>query len=129
MYITDTKHSRICKTVFFKHKYLTMPSFTPVDALITAVDNLVDTVSGIIPKHTVTSDAVDQLMEIYKIQAEKATCKAQRVLQEQAQAQRVKEQQLAAEQQASPLTTPTSCPDLEIDLYPDTRVQPKSSRQ
>jgi len=61
-------------------------------------------------------------MEIYKIQAEKATCTAQtqRVLREQMQAQRVKEQQLATEQQASPLTTPTSYPDLEIDLYPNT---------
>ena len=66
-----------------------MPSFTPADALITAADNLVDTINGIIPKHTVTSDAVEQLMEIYKIQAEKATCEArtQRVLREQAQAQ------------------------------------------
>ncbi len=124
IYITDTKHSRSCKTVFFKHKYLTMPSFTPADALITAADNLVDTINGIIPKHTVTSDAVEQLMEIYKIQAEKATCEArtQRVLREQAQLQRVKEQQLAAEQQASPLTNPMSCPDLEIDLYPDTDI-------
>jgi len=124
IYITDTNHSRIFETVFFKHKYLTMPSFTPADALITAADNLVDTINGFIPKHMVTSDAVEQLMEIYKIQAEKATCEArtQRVLREQAQAQRVEEQQLAAEQQASPLTTPTSCPDLVIDLYPDTDI-------
>jgi len=47
IYITDTKHSRICETVFFKHKYLTMPSFTPADALIKAADNLVDTINGI----------------------------------------------------------------------------------
>ncbi len=53
-----------------------MPSFTPADALIKAANNLVDTINGIIPKNTVTSDAVEQLMEIYKIQAEKATCKA-----------------------------------------------------
>ena len=48
-------------------------------------------------------------MEIYKIQAKKTTCEArtQRVLREQAHAQRVKEQQLAAEQQASPINTPT----------------------
>ncbi len=63
IYITDTKHLRICKTVFFKHKYLTMPSFTPVDALIKAVDNLVDTINGIMPKNNVTSGAVEQLME------------------------------------------------------------------
>ena len=62
--------------MFFKHKYLTMPSFTPVDVLIKAADNLVDTINGIMPKNKVTSDAVEQLMEIYKIQAEKATCKA-----------------------------------------------------
>ena len=124
IYITDTKHSRICETVFFKHKYLTMPSVTPADALIKAADNLVDTINGIIPKHSVTSDAVTQLMEIYKIAAEKATCEArtQRVLREQAQAQRVKEQQLVAAQQASPLNTPTVFPYLEVDLYPDTDI-------
>jgi hypothetical protein len=123
IYITDTKHSRICETVFFKHKYLTMPSVTPADALIKAADNLVDTINGIIPKHSGTSDAVTQLMEIYKIAAEKATreTRTQRVLREQAQAQRVKEeQQLVATQQASPLNTPTVFPDLEVDLYPDT---------
>ena len=53
-----------------------MPSFTPADALIKAADNLVDTINGIMPKNKVTSDAVEQLMEIYKIQAEKATCTA-----------------------------------------------------
>jgi hypothetical protein len=98
-----------------------MPSFTPVDALIKAADNLVDTINGIMPKNKVTSDTVEQLMEIYKIQAEKATCEAQtqRVLWEQAYAQRVKEQQLVAEQQANPLHTPKSFPDFEVDLYPD----------
>jgi len=44
--------------------YLTMPSFTPADALIKAADNLVDTINGIIPKNMVTLDAVEQLMEI-----------------------------------------------------------------
>ncbi len=124
IYITDTKHSRICETVFFTHKYLTMPSFTPADALIKAADYLIDTINGIIPKIKVTSDAVKQLMEIYKIAAEKATCEArtQRVLWEQAQAQRVKDQQLAAAQQASPLNTPTAFLDLEVDLYPDTDI-------
>ena len=119
--ITNTKHSRICETVFFKHKYLMMPSFTPANALIKAADILVETINGIIPKNKVTSDAVEQLMEINKIQAKKATCKArtQRVLREQAQAQRVEEQQLAAEQLASPLNTPTSFPEFEMDPYPN----------
>jgi len=73
VYITNTKHSRICETVFFKHKYLTMPRFTPADALIKAADNLVDTINGNMPKNKVTSDAVEQLMEICKIQAEEGS--------------------------------------------------------
>ncbi len=107
--------------MFFKRKYLTMPYFTPADALIKAADNLVNTINGIMPKNSVTLDAVEQLMEIYKIQAEKATYEArtQRVLWEQAQAQRVKEQQLAAEQQASPQNSSTSFPDFEVESYPD----------
>ncbi len=34
VYINDTKSIQACLTVFFKHKYLTMPSITPDDALI-----------------------------------------------------------------------------------------------
>jgi hypothetical protein len=59
----------MCLTVFFKHKYLTVPSLTLSDALICAADNLTDAISGLIPTSTVTADAVDQLMEIYKQQA------------------------------------------------------------
>jgi hypothetical protein len=55
---------------------VTMPSITPADALIKAPDNLVDAITGLMPKNSVTADAVEQLMEIYKIQAKKATCKA-----------------------------------------------------
>jgi hypothetical protein len=36
VYIINIKHIRTCETVFFKHKYLTMPSITPADALIKA---------------------------------------------------------------------------------------------
>jgi hypothetical protein len=32
-YISDTKSIQTCLTVFFKRKYLTMPSITPDDAL------------------------------------------------------------------------------------------------
>jgi hypothetical protein len=69
VYISDTKSICTCLTVFFKHKYLTMPSLTPLDALIHAADNLTDAIAGLIPTGTVTADMVDQLMEIYKQQA------------------------------------------------------------
>ncbi len=121
VYISDTKHSRICETVFFKHKYLTMPSTTPADALIKAADNLVDTISGLIPQNGVTADAPEQFMEICKIQAKKATCEAQTqsVLREQAKAQRVEEQQLAVGKKSSPQHSPMSLPDIEVHKYPN----------
>ncbi len=62
---------------------------------------------------------MEQLMDIYKIQAKKASCKSQtqRVLHKQAQAQRVGEQQLAAGQKASPQHSLTSLPDIEVNKY------------
>jgi len=45
IYICDTKHTRICLTVFFKHKYSTMPTITPADALIRAADYLIDAIA------------------------------------------------------------------------------------
>ena len=100
VYIIDTKSVRTCLTVFFKHKYLTMPTITPADALIRAADYLTDAISGLLPTHTVTADAVDQLMEIYKQQARDSidAATAQRVLRERARAQRV------LNEQAEPVT-------------------------
>jgi hypothetical protein len=67
VYISSTKGTHISETVFFCHKYLTMPTITPADALIKAVDNLVDVMSGQLPKNSVTANVVEQSVEIYKI--------------------------------------------------------------
>jgi hypothetical protein len=95
IYISDTKQVRTRLTVFFKHKYLTMPTITPADALICAADSLTDAIMGLLPTPTCTMDAVDQLMVIFKQQAcatnDAAT--AQRVLRERAQAERVIEEE------------------------------------
>jgi hypothetical protein len=68
-----------------------MPSITPANALIKAADNLLDTITGNLPRNTTTAQAVEQLMDIFKVQAKKATCEARtaRILREQVQAQRV----------------------------------------
>ena len=68
-----------------------MPTITPADALIKAADNLVDAISGVIPKNTITEDAVLQLMAIYRKQALDASDakSAQRVLRRLAETQRV----------------------------------------
>jgi hypothetical protein len=91
VYITHSKHIKTCRTVFFRHKYLTMPSITPADALIKSADNLVYTISGQLPRNSTTTQAVEPLMGILKVQAKKATCKTrtQQILREQAQAQKV----------------------------------------
>ncbi len=91
IYISNAKHTRTCLTVFFKHKYLTMHTITPADALICAADYLTDAIAGLIPAPTAMQDAVNQLMVIFKQQACTAndTATAQRVLRERAQAQRV----------------------------------------
>jgi hypothetical protein len=49
IYICDTKHTRTCLTAFFKHKYLTMPTIIPANALICTADDLTDTILGLIP--------------------------------------------------------------------------------
>ncbi len=79
-----------------------MPSLTPLDALIRAADNLTDAISGLIPTSTVTADAVDQLMEIYKQQARatRDAATAQRVLRESVQAERVIEEECQQDQAA-----------------------------
>ncbi len=59
VYISNTKSIHTCLTVFFEHKYLTMPSITPADALIRAEDYLTDAILGLIPTSRVTADAVD----------------------------------------------------------------------
>jgi hypothetical protein len=108
IYICDTKHKRMFLTAFFKHKYLILPTITPSDALICAADYITDAISGLIPTPMCTQDAVDQLMVIFKQQARAANdaATAQRVLREQAQAERLikEEHQILAQAQVTPLS-------------------------
>ncbi len=124
----------MCSLVFFKHKYLTLTSLTPVDALIRAADNLTTALAGVIPPPNMTTDAIAQLINIFKTQAEKEKDKAtlQRVLRENAQAERVLTKTMAlptsptSDPKAGPTspqtTTATTYPPLEIEEYPDMDV-------
>ena len=97
IYIPDTKGTRTCKTVFFKHKYLTMPTVTTADALIRAADSLTAAINKTSPQPGMTRDAIDQLISIFKAQAEKEKdpVMAQRVAREKAQAERVRNEKAA----------------------------------
>ncbi len=128
VFISDTHHTWICSTVFFKHKYLTMPTLIPYDALIGAANNLTNAIAGIIPPPNITTDAIDQLINIFKLQAkkEKDTATAQRVLKEHAQAERVGTKTKDHSPRTTPtvkpttttVTTPMSFPPLKVE-YPD----------
>ena len=90
-WIQETRSERSCPTVFFKHKYLTMPTMTPADALIKAADNLNEAIQGVIPEKGQTQEAIKQLMQIFKQEAKSAHngADSQRVLMEESLSQRV----------------------------------------
>ncbi len=123
--LNDTGHTRTCNTVFFKHKYLTMPTLTLADTLIQAADISTSAIAGVVPPPNMTTDAIEQLMHIFKQQVEttKNDATVQRALEERAHAERVLTK---AELNPTPTTTlsaapntnpTTSFPDLEIE-YP-----------
>jgi hypothetical protein len=132
IYICNTKHTWTCLTVFFKHKYLTMPTITPADALICAADYLTDAIAGLIPAPTATQDAVNQLMVIFKQQACAANdaATAQRLLRERAQAQRVidkKRQETTVQEPAQAQIT--EHPTFKIEEPNDTTIAPQGIPQ
>ncbi len=100
-----------------------MPSLTTADALIQAADNLTTALAGVIPPPSMTTEAIAQLISIFKTQAEKEKDDAtvQRVLRERAQAERVLTETIAPTTKlASEPTVPqqTTYPPLEIKEYP-----------
>jgi len=99
VYITATRSLRVCQTVFFKHKYLTQPSFTTNDALLLAADRLTAAIKGVVPTTTSTQAGVQQLLDIFKSQANgaKNEITAQRVQMADAAAQRVLDESTANE--------------------------------
>ena len=113
IYITSTRHARVCNTVFFKHKYLTMPTITPADALIRAADDLIDALNKVVSPPNMTRDAVDQLMTIFKQQATKTRDEAttQRVLKERARAERVHNEK------TNQPTNPSAMPPFEVTYH------------
>jgi hypothetical protein len=100
-----------------------MPSLTTVYALIQAADNLTTALAGGIPLPSMTTEAIAQLISIFKTQAEKEKDEAtvQRVLRERAQAERVLTKTIApTKNPTSEPTVPqqTTYPPLEIEEYP-----------
>jgi hypothetical protein len=95
VYIPDIKGTCVCSSIFFKHKYLTTPMLTPSHTLIKAADTLSEGITGAIPVSSIPNDAITQLLNIFKQQANSAedATSAQKVLTQQVQSQRVHAEQ------------------------------------
>ena len=77
--------------MFFKHKYLTQPSVTPLDAIVLTTDDLCTVLKGRSPVKGAIQNAVELLMDIYKgidVQSEEINVDAQRANQGHAAAQK-----------------------------------------
>ena len=85
IWVKDTKSVRIGNTIFFKHKYLTMPTLTTADALLKAAHDMATALLGGINTTNETAEALEKLMDIYKTNA-----KAEKLLEEEARPQRVR---------------------------------------
>ena len=65
VWIKETKSVRIGNTVFFKHKYLTMPTIIPGDAVLKAAEDLKQALLNNMPKSSETEEGINQLMKIF----------------------------------------------------------------
>jgi len=133
-------------TVFFKHKYLTIPTITKADALNTSIDNLATALKGGIPQPSHTTAAVGSLLNILKKNAEHEkekeninnsqrarinAAQVQRVLQElehakAADQERLQAQRVAAEKTANEANLQVQVPTLEVE-YPTTTDTDKNT--
>ena len=94
IWVKKTRSEQIGNAVFFKHKYLTMPTITNADALLIAAKDKSTALEGGVVRSLETVDAVKKLMENFKRKAqdEKMTekeARPQRVCIDEAQEQRV----------------------------------------
>jgi len=71
IWVKDTMSIRTAQTVFFKHKYLTIPKLTIVDALVNAVKGTSTTLEGGMPQGCETKEPLVKLIEIFKTNAAK----------------------------------------------------------
>ena len=55
--------------MFFKHKYLTMPTITTADALLTATRDLEETIKGNIPMSQYDTNLVTNFMKLLNAKA------------------------------------------------------------
>ena len=79
-------------TIFFKHKYLTMPTLTNADTLLNAAQGMSTAIEGGVPQTNETKIALQNLIDIFKENA-----KQQKKVEDKTNSQRVQMQNAQAE--------------------------------
>ena len=102
MGVTNSK--RIGDTIFYTHKYLTMPTKTKADVIEEAAKDLKQALEGGIPQSNIGKEAIEKLMEIFKKNAEAA--KNESVEQQRVQKQRALEQRKYLKNKQRKITPP-----------------------
>ena len=99
-----------------------MPTLTTTDALLRAADSLTEAIDRTNLKPGMTQDVIDQLISIFKAQAEKEkdAVTAQRVTKERAQAERVRNDRAA---------TPAPTEDVRFEVDKNTNVDLRNMSQ
>ena len=63
--LKDTRAERVGNTVFFRHKYLTIPTITNADTLLIAAQYMKSTLEKGTTQTLQTTEAVKELMQIF----------------------------------------------------------------
>jgi hypothetical protein len=138
IWVKDTRSVRVGNTIFFKHKYLTMPTLTNADALLNAANDMQTALWGGIAQTNDTKVAIEKLMEIFKQNAEREQrtqehIGTQRVQMQEAQRQRVQIEQTTGEDEnfRATITQDEEDSDMEsiIDDEPPELVPPDPKAQ
>ena len=137
IYISETKSTRIGNTVFFKHKYLTMPTMTNSDALLKAAQDMTTALKGGVQQSNEQADAIKILMKIFKNNAttmkemEEAT-RPQRVKMRDALEQRVNMERdkinSQEEKEVAPVAEPSLAPTFFETIEPNNDVPAHNTR-
>jgi hypothetical protein len=73
IYIVKTKATRVSKTVFFKHQYITNPQVTPMTLIIKVVSELTSALKGTVSLNGKTAEVLEIFSKLFaKIAMEKA---------------------------------------------------------
>ena len=95
VYVGETNSKRVGDTIFYKHKYPTMPTKTKADAIEEVVKDLKKALHGRIPQSNIDKEAIEKLMEFFRKNAEIA--KNEIVERQRMQKQRALEQRVYLE--------------------------------